>query len=170
MNFFALQNDYAADLQRKLDDGCFKELLGETIRSITESAAYNVDDSDGYVETCDILGTGDYDYEAYVIDLQTFSDGTYAAKINVVTDYCITLDYEYLNEDESYWDKEDQEYHWMVWTETVAAFHAYTEMTFTILLDADGTATFVDYIDAPSDINVYFDDLIEVISSEDKGM
>ena len=168
INFFTIQDRSAADLQEKLDSGYAKEFIETTIEDGVASAAYNVDDPDGYVDDADNLGTGNYKYSAFVIGLQKMSDGRSIARINLDTRFDVTLEYDFINETESYWDKEDRAYLWKVRTYRTASFEAEASISFTMWIDKDGGVEFNDYIEVPTDIEVYDTDIIEVISSEDR--
>ena len=70
INFFAVQDKQAAELQEKLNNGYARELIETTIEEGVSSAAFTVDEPDGYVEDTSNMGTGDYLYDAFVISLQ----------------------------------------------------------------------------------------------------
>lgn len=128
-----------------------------------------VDEPDGYVEDASNMGTGDYLYDAFVISLQEMEDGSKLARIYLDVNFGIMLDYEYLNAMESYWDREDNAFLWTIMTEKVARFKANTVIGFTIIIDKDGNPEFNDYVEMPSDIEIDYKDLIEVISCENRN-
>lgn len=169
INFFAVQDKQAAELQEKLNNGYARELIETTIEEGISSAAFTIDEPDGYVEDTSNMGTGDYLYDTFVISLQEMEDGSKFARIYLDVSFGILLDYEYLNAAESYWDREDGAFLWTVMTEKVASFKANTVIGFTIIIDKDGNPEFHDYIEMPSDIEIDYDDLIEVISCENRN-
>ncbi len=169
INFFAVQDKQAAELQEKLNNGYARELIETTIEEGVSSAALTVDEPDGYVEDTSNMGTGDYLYDAFVISLQEMEDGSKFARIYLDVNFVIMLDYEYLNAMESYWDREDNAFLWTVMTEKVARFKANTVIGFTIIIDKDGNPEFNDYVEMPSDIEIDYKDLIEVISCENRN-
>ena len=168
LSFFAIQNSNAEELQKKLDAGYFGDIIKESIREIAYSVPYNVEESKGYVDSCEIVESDEYHYDIYVLGIQKFCDGTSVARIYVETNYHATLNYEYLNTLESYWDKEDQAYYFTIMTDTVARFLVNTNFIFTLVFDAKDDAEFGDYIDMPNYIDICERDLIEVISSENR--
>ena len=166
INFFTVQDKQAAELQEKLNNGYARELIETTIEKGMSSAAFTVDEPDGYVEDTSNMGTGDYLYDAFVISLQEMEDVSKFARIYLDVNFGIMLEYEYLNTMESYWDREDNAFLWAVMTEKVARFKANTVIGFTINIDKDGNPEFNDYVEMPSDIEIDYKDLIEVISCE----
>ena len=169
INFFAVQDKQAAELQEKLNNGYARELIEATIEEGVSGAAFTVDEPDGYVEDTSNMGTGDYLYDTFVISLQEMEDGSKFARIYLDVNFGIMLDYEYLNAMESYWDREDNAFLWTVMTEKVARFKANTVIGFTIIIDKDGNSEFNDYVEMPSDIEIDYKDLIEVISCENRN-
>ena len=143
INFFTVQDKQAAELQEKLNNG--------------------------YVEDTSNMGTGDYLYDAFVISLQEMEDVSKFARIYLDVNFGIMLEYEYLNTMESYWDREDNAFLWAVMTEKVARFKANTVIGFTINIDKDGNPEFNDYVEMPSDIEIDYKDLIEVITCENRN-
>lgn len=115
------------------------------------------------------MGTGDYLYDAFVVSLQEMEDGSKFARIYLDVNFGIMLDYEYLNAMEFYWDREDGAYLWTVMTEKVARFKGSATIGFTINIDKDGGPEFNDYIEMPSDFEIDYKDLIEVISCENRN-
>jgi len=168
LSFLTVQNEKAAELQEKINNGYIYELIETAIEDGVSSAAYNVEEPNGYVDDSSCIETCGYKYEVYVVGCQTMSDGTTVARLYLEVQYEATIEYEFLNETESYWDKEDQTYLWKVVTDRVSVFRVNTELEFTIIINENNEVQFGDYIDVPSDIDVYDDDLIEVISSEDR--
>ena len=168
VNFFTIQDEKAAELQDKLNNGYAQKLIETTIEEGISSSAFIVDEPDGYVEDTSNMGTGDYKYDAYVVGLQEMSDGTTFARIYIEASFGVMLEYTFLNDMESYWNREDQAYLWRVMTDKVANFKANATIGFTIIIDKDGIPEFNDYIEMPSDIEIDYSDLIEVISSENR--
>lgn len=146
-----------------------KNKIKGTVEKGMSSAAFTVDEPDGYVEDTSNMGTGDYLYDAFVISLQEMEDVSKFARIYLDVNFGIMLEYEYLNTMESYWDREDNAFLWAVMTEKVARFKANTVIGFTITIDKDGNPEFNDYVEMPSDIEIDYKDLIEVISCENRN-
>ena len=168
INFFTIQDEKAAELQEKLDNGYLKALIKTTIEEGVSGAAYNVDDLDGYVDDVSNLGTDNYSYNAFVVGLQEMSNGTTAARIYVDVQYDVRLEYSFLNATESYWDKEDHAYLWTVMTDKEAVFRAETSLLFMVSISSDGEVAFEDYIEMPTDIDLYDVDMIELVSCENR--
>ena len=168
INFFTIQDDKAAMLQEKLDNGYMRTIIETTIEEGVSSSSYNVEDVDGYVDDVSNLGTSNYSYNAFVVGLHEMSDGTAAARIYMDVQFDVRLEYSFLNETESHWDKEDHAYLWTVYTDKEAVFRAETSIIFMARINQDGEAEFEDYIELPSDIDLYDADMIEMVSSENR--
>ena len=170
INFITTQNDKASALQKELENGFASEIINTAIVEGVSSATFSVEEQDGFVEDTNCVKIDDYRYDPYLIDIQPLSDGTIIAKVYVDAQFKATLDYAFFNTTESVWDKEDRCYLLSVVTDKVAIFQVHSDLSFTIMLGNDGEAEFVDYLDIPTEIDVFEDDLIEVISYKNRDL
>ena len=85
----------------------------------------------------------------------------------------VRIEYSYLNENESHWDKEDNAYLWTVYTNEDAWYETSKELTISLVIDTNNDIdgdnwiiTDMSLVDDPEDIYIRSDNLVEVISSE----
>lgn len=168
ITFITTQDSKAEELQKKLDCGFAYEIINESIKEIIESADYNIDELGGNVEDVNSIDTRDYQYRPFITDFREYNNGVINAKIFIEVDYTARIEYEYLNISESYWDKEDPDFYWEVYTTKVADFKAEATLSFSISINEDGKVEFLDYIEIPSTIEIGSDDIVEIISCEDR--
>lgn len=128
---------------------------------------YSADDDEGYTDDAYYEGSENYKYYPYVIGLQEMSDGTKIARVYIEVSFDVKLQYKYLDEDRSYWDKEERKYLWTAYTEKVCKFRASTEFSASIGVD-DSKPYFNDFIDMPEEIDVGEEEFLEIISKKEK--
>ena len=163
-----IQDEQAKSLQDKLSHGFAKDIIEETIQQAIECAAFNIDEDDGYVEDYVFLQANNIQYEANVISYQKMSDGNDVARIYVDTMFDVRIQYEFLNSNESLWDKEEQDFIVRVTTEKTADFRVESSIVFNLKIDCNQNVEFLEYIETPTDIDIQTYDMIEVISYKNK--
>ena len=168
VNFIVVQDENAAKLQERLEQGFAKDIIEGSIRTVAEEACFIVDDPDGLAEDVYFVDADNINYYPYLVSLQKMSEGHSVARVYIEASFDVELDYEYLNENESYWDKEERRYLWKVVTEKVARYEARTELSISVIIDEEGNPEFNDYIEMPQNIDVDDEDLIEVLSVKEK--
>lgn len=168
IGFFAAQDEKITELQEMINDGYLKDFIETLISDGLDSVNYNVNDPEGCVEDVYNNGTGDYMYDAYVIGLMSMSDGTKYVRLYLDVSFDVMLDYSYLNEDQSYWDKETKEYWWEVITDVRADFRTSASLLVSFSIDKDGNAEIQDYNELPTLLEVGTNDIIEVLSKENR--
>ena len=106
--------------------------------------------------------------QANVISYQKMSDGNDVARIYVDTMFDVRIQYEFLNSNESLWDKEEQDFIVRVTTEKTADFRVESSIVFNLKIDCNQNVEFLEYIETPTDIDIQTYDMIEVISYKNK--
>lgn len=162
------QDERAKNLQDQLNQGFAKEIIEETIMQASENAAYIIDEDDGYVDDYTFEQADNIQYETDVISYQQMSDGSAVARVFVNMLFDARIEYEFLNANESFWDKEDQAFMFSVITKKNAVFQVESNLIFTLKIDSNQNAEFLEYIETPSDIDIQSNDIINIISCENK--
>ena len=170
INFIAVQDKDTKDLQDIFNTGYANDLIESSIKESLAVTNFVVNEPGGCVEDVSNLDTGDYKYSVNVMSLLKNDDGSKYARLYVETEFGVILDYSYLNEDESYWDKEEKRFYWEVITYVKAKFISETSIIFDIRINKDHSPEFIDYIDFKPAIELYAEDA-EVINIEsiDRG-
>lgn len=170
INYIAVQDKDTKDLQDVFNTGYANELIESTIKESLDVTYFVINEPGGCVEDVSNLGTGDYNYSVNVMSLIKNDDGSKYARLYVETKFSVMLDYSYLNEDESYWDKEEKRYFWEVITYVKAKFNSETSIIFDIRINEDDFSEFIDFIDFKSTIELDAADA-DIINTEsiDRG-
>ncbi len=167
INFIAVQDNDTKALQDIFNTGYANDLIESTIKESLDVTYFVVNEPGGCVEDVSNLGTGDYKYSVNVMSLLKNDDGSNFVRLYVETEFGVMLDYSYLNEDESYWDKEEKRFYWEVITYVKAKFISETSIIFDIRINKDNSPEFIDFIDFKSAIELDAEDA-EVINIESK--
>lgn len=108
----ALQDERAQFIKNYLEDNPDNtiKLVQEAVDQAVRVANINVYTVDEYVDDLDIESIDDIEYTASIVALHE-ADGVAKVVINAMCS--VTVSYEYVDEDQSYYDREDGEYLWM---------------------------------------------------------
>ena len=118
----------------------------------------------GEIDESDVINISDIEYETKILDI----DDDFAT-VSVAAKCVVKIWYKYTDEDQSYWDREDQCYLWQMVVELEDTYPISFNMD--IKLDISGwlpsveerqDILFEEYVEMPSTIVLYEDDLLEV--------
>ena len=166
ITYLTTQDAKAEELQNKFNCGFAIEVINEAIKVALEDASYSFDEPDGYETDITEVETRYYKYKSNITHFNMYEDNTINATVYIDVDFIARIEYEFFNASESYWDKEDSVYLSKVYTNRRADFRAVTSLSFSIEIGDNGEATFLDYVEIPSEININVYDIIEIISTE----
>lgn len=162
----AKADDRATHLKEflKSDEG-IKYEIEEAIKEAVENASFDIERKSYYcIDESDVINISDIEYETKILDI----DDNFAT-VSVAAKCVVKIWYKYTDEDQSYWDREDQCYLWQMVVELEDTYPISFNMD--IKLDISGwlpsveerqDILFEEYVEMPSTIVLYEDDLLEV--------
>lgn len=138
--------------------------IEEAIKETVYNASFDIERKSYYcIDESDVVMISDIEYETKILDIvNDFATVSVAAKC------VIKIWYKYTDEDQSYWDREDQNYLWQTIVELEDTYPISFEID--IKLDISGwipsmeerqEILFEEYLEMPSTIVLYEDDLLE---------
>lgn len=136
LNYVALQDRKASNLQFMLDNEFAKSDIEEAVRQGIENNSVIIERSDGnYVEDFEVEDISNISYESYVLNFHEYSDGSRVADISISANVEITVQYSYRDEEESCWDREDREYLFETYKEERALYSVGYDLIVRLVLD-----------------------------------
>lgn len=161
--------------------------MEETVREAVKCASLDINLETGeFIDEQDCLDVTDIEYTPYILGIYEEDGQPMVAKVLLETKCTVKVWYCYTDEDNSYYDKEDQEYLWKTEIEKEGRYCIDLDLVVSLLINdcvmpdgwtvgdqefdfSEKTIQFNDYLDIPEQISLDDDNLIdeEVLSKND---
>lgn len=165
-DYLARQDQRAQKLKEYLESEQAQDLLVTTITEAIEAATLDVERIEYFAEDLDVIDIDDIQYKTYIISVYSEEN---TAKVSIEAKCRVKVYFKYTDEDESYYDKEDHAYWWQKIVELEDTYEVKISITASFDIsqcyngvnEDDECVEFLEYLDAPEQIDLEEDMLIE---------
>lgn len=127
--YTALIDRQAEFLRAYLLSDCGQAEMEETVREAVENAVLDISIENGcFVDDQDLIDVDDIVFRPYVLSLYEENGAAVAAKVALDVKCLLSVWYQYTDEDNSCWDKEDEVYLWKEEVEMNGTYEARLEL------------------------------------------
>lgn len=177
INYMAILDKQAKFLKLYLESEHAHQELSDTVREAVMSIDIDIEDYESDIEEKDIVDVNIIKAIPYIVSIYEENGQAYQAKVAFDISCVITVWYSFMDEEHSYYDKEDRMYLWKTMIEKEARYQ--TDFELVVSFDirdclpnsddemawqdslAEKSISFNDYLDMPSKIDLYYDELID---------